>query len=142
MALRSPYSPKFLSRSAAPFCQIHSAPSKVVKPVVGLSSSAIRSSSCPALAPRIHIRGFESHANMPSLHPGNHQAGDSIEGKHEWKLRAPYRFHEPNEHFNARYEAGCHCGKVKYQLSRDEPLDSKLCHCTTCERALMPIKRQ
>ncbi|KAI9664262.1 MAG: hypothetical protein M1831_002441 [Alyxoria varia] len=70
---------------------------------------------------------------MPSLHPANHQAGESIEGKHEWKLRAPYRFHEPNEHFDARYEAECHCGKVKYQLSRDEPLDSKLCHCTTCQ---------
>lgn len=51
----------------------------------------------------------------------------------DWQKRAPYRIHEPNEHFKARYEASCHCGKVKYQLSREEPLDSKLCHCTTCQ---------
>lgn len=51
----------------------------------------------------------------------------------QWKFRPPYRMHEPNEHFKALYEASCHCGKVKYQLSREEPLDSKLCHCTTCQ---------
>lgn len=51
----------------------------------------------------------------------------------EWKKRPPYRMHEPNEHFEARYEASCHCERVKYQLSRKSPLDSKLCHCTTCQ---------
>ena len=51
----------------------------------------------------------------------------------QWKQRAPYRIHEPNDKFNALYEANCHCGKVKYQLNREEPLDSKLCHCTTCQ---------
>jgi hypothetical protein len=59
--------------------------------------------------------------------------GQETEGPSEWKKRAPYRVHEPNENFNARYEANCHCGKVKYQISRKEPLDSKLCHCTTCQ---------
>lgn len=53
--------------------------------------------------------------------------------KDQWKSKPPYKLHEPNEHFKARYEASCHCGKVKYQLSRQEPLDSKLCHCTTCQ---------
>lgn len=51
----------------------------------------------------------------------------------DWQKRAPYKIHEANENFKARYEASCHCGKVKYQLSREEPLDSKLCHCTTCQ---------
>lgn len=51
----------------------------------------------------------------------------------DWKKRAPYRIHEKNEHFKALYDAACHCGKVKYQLSREKPLDSKLCHCTTCQ---------
>ena len=59
--------------------------------------------------------------------------GEETEGMSEWKKRAPYRVHEPNEHFDVKYEANCHCGKVKYQLSREEPLDSKLCHCTTCQ---------
>lgn len=51
----------------------------------------------------------------------------------QWKQRAPYRIHEKNEGFKALYEAACHCGKVRYQLSREKPLDSKLCHCTTCQ---------
>ncbi|KAG8628056.1 hypothetical protein KVT40_003929 [Elsinoe batatas] len=59
--------------------------------------------------------------------------GDETEGISEWKKRAPYRVHDDNETFPVKYEANCHCGRVKYQLSRDEPLDSKLCHCTTCQ---------
>ena len=59
--------------------------------------------------------------------------GESTTGISEWKKRAPYRVHEKNDNFDAKYEANCHCGKVKYQLSRREPLDSKLCHCTTCQ---------
>lgn len=58
---------------------------------------------------------------------------ESMEGLNDWKLRPPYKMHEPNEHFEARYDAACHCGKVEYQLRRQEPLDSKLCHCTTCQ---------
>lgn len=66
-------------------------------------------------------------------HPSSHQHSTSTEGKHEWKQRPPYRVHEDPEGFDVKYEASCHCGKVKYQLSREEPLDSKLCHCTTCQ---------
>ncbi|CAK4017065.1 glutathione-dependent formaldehyde-activating, GFA [Lecanosticta acicola] len=55
------------------------------------------------------------------------------ENVEEWKKRAPYCIHESNDGFKARYEASCHCGKVQYELSREEPLDSKLCHCTTCQ---------
>ena len=49
-----------------------------------------------------------------------------------WKTRPPYSVHDEAD-FKVRYEASCHCGKVKYQLKREEPLDSKLCHCTTCQ---------
>ncbi|KAL5117473.1 hypothetical protein ACEQ8H_004638 [Pleosporales sp. CAS-2024a] len=59
--------------------------------------------------------------------------GESTTGISEWKQRPPYRIHEKNEDFDVKYEANCHCGKVKYQISRREPLDSKLCHCTTCQ---------
>lgn len=54
-------------------------------------------------------------------------------GLEEWKKRAPYRIHDKNEHFEHIYEASCHCGAVQYELSRKTPLDSKLCHCTTCQ---------
>jgi len=60
--------------------------------------------------------------------------GESTTGKNEWKTRAPYKIYDKGENFNALYEANCHCERVKYQLSRREPLDSKLCHCTTCQR--------
>ncbi|TID22799.1 Glutathione-dependent formaldehyde-activating family GFA [Venturia nashicola] len=63
----------------------------------------------------------------------NHEKSDSVEGINEWKKRPPYQIHKEEGEFEARYEASCHCGKVTYQLSREEPLDSKLCHCTTCQ---------
>nr|OQO28918.1 hypothetical protein B0A51_03938 [Rachicladosporium sp. CCFEE 5018] len=57
----------------------------------------------------------------------------STEGIHQWKKNAPYKIHDTGKDFKVRYEASCHCGKVTYQLSREAPLDSKLCHCTTCQ---------
>ncbi len=58
---------------------------------------------------------------------------ESVPEKDHWKTKAPYKVHDPQDHFDVKYEASCHCGKVQFQLSRDEPLDSKLCHCTTCQ---------
>jgi len=61
-----------------------------------------------------------------------HAAAD-IDGEHnDWKFREPYKMHE-NGNFNALYEGACHCGKVQYQLSREKPLASKFCHCSTCQ---------
>lgn len=67
-----------------------------------------------------------------TMHPKDQEQENST-GLNDWKIKSPYRMHDPNEHFEARYEAACHCGKVEYELSREEPLDSKLCHCTTCQ---------
>ena len=52
----------------------------------------------------------------------------------QWKFRAPYKVHENDPNFHVRYEGSCHCGKIKYQLSREKPLDAKFCHCTTCQK--------
>ncbi|KAF2798861.1 hypothetical protein K505DRAFT_224066, partial [Melanomma pulvis-pyrius CBS 109.77] len=59
--------------------------------------------------------------------------GTSTSGISEWKKRAPYKVHDKDSGFEVKYEANCHCGKVKYELGREKPLDSKLCHCTTCQ---------
>ena len=60
--------------------------------------------------------------------------GESTTGISEWKQRPPYRVHDKKvDNFDVKYTANCHCGKVEYELSRREPLDSKLCHCTTCQ---------
>lgn len=57
-----------------------------------------------------------------------------VEGKdNEWKFRAPYKIHEDDPDFEALYEGSCHCGRVQYQLSREKPLESKYCHCGTCQ---------
>lgn len=63
------------------------------------------------------------------------QAGTSTNRKEdEWKHREPYRIHDDDEEFDVKWRGGCHCGKIKYQLSREAPLASKYCHCTTCQR--------
>jgi len=63
--------------------------------------------------------------------------GESTTGIDEWKSQPPYSIHKhvgsKNSDFKTIYEANCHCERVKYQLSRDAPLDSKLCHCSTCQ---------
>ena len=72
-----------------------------------------------------------------STYTANGENGDpgSTEGElNQWKHRAPYRVHDKAEGFKVRYQGSCHCGKVQYQLSREKPLDSKYCHCTTCQK--------
>jgi hypothetical protein len=92
-------------------------------------------------APRIAQTVARQSIRFASSFQDEKQAMDAKEARGEqpekavedWQKRAPYKIHESNENFKARYEASCHCGKVQYQLSREEPLDSKLCHCTTCQ---------
>lgn len=63
------------------------------------------------------------------------QAGATTDRKEdEWKHREPYRVHNDDDSFPAKWEGSCHCGKVQYQLSREKPLASKFCHCKTCQR--------
>jgi hypothetical protein len=45
-------------------------------------------------------------------------------------LRPPYQHVEG---FEKRLEGSCHCGRVKYWLKRDKPLDAKYCHCHGCQ---------
>ncbi|KAG9765828.1 glutathione-dependent formaldehyde-activating, GFA, partial [Aureobasidium melanogenum] len=91
----------------------------------------------PRIAPTVarqSIRFSSSFQDEKQLMDAKEARGEKPEKPVEdWQKRAPYKIHESNENFKARYEASCHCGKVKYQLSREEPLDSKLCHCTTCQ---------
>ncbi|KAL6721699.1 hypothetical protein ACLMJK_000803 [Lecanora helva] len=74
---------------------------------------------------------------MASTYRANGDNGDdgSTEGElNQWKFRAPYKVHDNDPNFHARYHGSCHCGKIQYQLSREKPLDSKYCHCTTCQK--------
>lgn len=64
----------------------------------------------------------------------NGDEGNTEGDLNQWKHRAPYKVHGNDGDFKARYTGSCHCGKVTYQLSREKPLDSKYCHCTTCQK--------
>ena len=67
-------------------------------------------------------------------HPHQQRAKEQhSEGHNAWKTRPPYAIPNEDDGFEAKYNASCHCGKVEYQLSRERPLDSKLCHCGTCQ---------
>lgn len=124
----------------ASFCQ----PLRSFSRVQGLAlshrtfpSSAFSGSSGPVRAvslghQRTIKRSISTQIKKEEMDSASAQ-GTSEKGVQDWQKKAPYKIHEPNDKFNARYEASCHCGKVKYQLSREEPLDSKLCHCTTCQ---------
>ena len=68
-------------------------------------------------------------------HPHQQKAKEQhMDGPNEWKTRPPYRIGDETDGFKARWNASCHCGQVQYQLSRETALDSKLCHCTTCQK--------
>lgn len=85
--------------------------------------------------PRLNQLYF--HSSAIAMAPANGDNGDSgsTEGElNQWKFRAPYKIHENDPNFHVRYEGSCHCGKVRYQLSREKPLDAKFCHCTTCQK--------
>ncbi|KAI9148071.1 hypothetical protein HJFPF1_11893 [Paramyrothecium foliicola] len=63
------------------------------------------------------------------------QAGKTTHREEDqWKHRAPYRVHDKADGFDVKWKGKCHCGRVQYQLSREKPLSSKYCHCTTCQR--------
>jgi hypothetical protein len=64
-----------------------------------------------------------------------YQASDRTDREEDqWKFRAPYKIHEGDSNFDVKWKGKCHCGRVQYQLSREKPLASKYCHCTTCQR--------
>ncbi|EGO54889.1 hypothetical protein NEUTE1DRAFT_125008 [Neurospora tetrasperma FGSC 2508] len=67
--------------------------------------------------------------------PHQYQSGNRTDRpEDEWKFRAPYKIHDKGEDFQVKWRGKCHCGAVQYELSREKPLASKYCHCTTCQR--------
>ena len=89
--------------------------------------------------PFSRLNQVQSHISTTTMstYRANGDNGDdgSTEGElNQWKSRAPYKVHDNDPNFHVRYEGSCHCERVKYQLSREKPLDAKYCHCTTCQK--------
>ena len=51
-----------------------------------------------------------------------------------WRTAHPYEQPSDDDDFKAEWEGSCHCGSIKYHLSREKPLSSKYCHCVDCQR--------
>lgn len=74
-------------------------------------------------------------ANRPDVGEGKGHLEDmsAKQDNDDWKNRPPYRTTDTNEKFHKRHTAHCHCGRVKYWLSRERPLAAKFCHCIDCQ---------
>jgi len=73
------------------------------------------------------------HENLEN--DGEGSGGEEGSGNEEGveKNENGKRVREGGEKFKVWYEGSCHCGRVRYQLGRERPLASKICHCGTCQ---------
>lgn len=100
-----------------------------------VASTARRASVARAIIPTIKVfKRTNSQAVNMTGKKVEAPNGEQVPEKELWKYREPYMVHERDEEFKAIYDGSCHCGEVKFQLSREYPLASKLCHCTTCQK--------
>lgn len=67
--------------------------------------------------------------------PHQHQAGSTTHRpEDQWKFRPPYSLASPSDSVSVKWRGKCHCGAIRYTISRARPLAAKYCHCTTCQR--------
>ncbi|PKY08680.1 hypothetical protein P168DRAFT_286761 [Aspergillus campestris IBT 28561] len=50
-----------------------------------------------------------------------------------WQTRPPYRVVSRDEFGEVKWKGGCHCGRVTYEVNREQPLKAKYCHCRGCQ---------
>lgn len=54
-----------------------------------------------------------------------------------WEAQPPYQQPDsPSQQarqFDKEMQGACHCGRIKFWLSKDKPLASKYCHCDDCK---------
>lgn len=69
---------------------------------------------------------------LPSPALTNTRHEQTLDGE-AWKHRPPYQIQDLNEFGEIQWRAHCECGRVKYSLKRDQPLNAKFCHCRGCQ---------
>ena len=109
-------------------------PAQFIFPSRTISPASRTFSRINLLQSHISTRNMSQQTSTYNANGENGDDGNTEGELNQWKHRAPYKVHDNDPNFHARYEASCHCGKVKYQLSREKPLDAKYCHCTTCQK--------
>ena len=92
--------------------------------------------------PAFTIDRMKFSTSAPTMTEMSKDEQNALPENEQWKLRSPYKVHNPDDGFKALYEGACHCGKVTFQLSREKPLASKYCHCADCQimHGLLPLK--
>ncbi|KAK6852363.1 hypothetical protein PG995_010914 [Apiospora arundinis] len=87
------------------------------------------------------IRSFVSasgagHKSNPSRRQSrliSYKMADSQDAtQKDFLQRPPYQAADPAA-FDKKLQGSCHCGRVKYWLSREQPLNAKFCHCRGCQ---------
>lgn len=80
-----------------------------------------------------YCHSLRATISMSSSAPtSNPVPSESVPDDHAWETDHPYQ--KPDADFKSAWEGACHCGRVRYSLSREKPLASKYCHCTDCQR--------
>ncbi|KAI5293465.1 hypothetical protein KEM52_005512 [Ascosphaera acerosa] len=51
-----------------------------------------------------------------------------------WRHQPPYGGFDAADRRSTAWTGQCHCGAVKYELCREQPLNAKFCHCATCQK--------
>lgn len=119
---------------------------RIPKPII-LFRTATRSSlsthSYMASQRSDHLQYDHDHSHGRGGRPENNDSNTSGMTEdhkrlvHENRMdRPPYARpagHE-REPFKAVYGGSCFCDRVKFEISRERPLDAKFCHCPTCQR--------
>lgn len=70
---------------------------------------------------------------MASFDGPSNGAAAQPQADQTWQLDHPYCVPTPKEISEAKWEGLCHCGQIRFFLSREEPLNSKYCHCSDCQ---------
>lgn len=71
---------------------------------------------------------------VPTTSESSRPDDDHHGGGAAWETDHPYKKPNDGDDFQPAWEAACHCGRVQYAIGREEPLASKYCHCSDCQR--------
>lgn len=68
--------------------------------------------------------------NAPAYYYPRNISKMAQQGQEEWQHNPPYRF---DKSVKGIWKGKCHCGQIRYELTRRKPLAVKFCHCTGCQ---------
>ncbi|KAI0388752.1 Mss4-like protein [Xylariaceae sp. FL0594] len=131
---------RLLTTSGAQLCKNHhhshacNHTSEASTTTVSASSPSASPGSGSSSSKLFHtMSNIQDNRPEPGQGGGGHMQNTASKKDDDYKNRPPYRTTDKNVQFDKKYTAHCHCGRVKYWLSREKPLATKFCHCIDCQ---------